>query len=65
MARKRGELHRHDAGDLRRRRRLRYGCAIREPRPRRQSMYILSGIAFALLYGLRPFISKLQRPKDR
>ena len=30
-----------------------------------QSMYILSGIAFALLYGLRPFISKLQRPKDR
>jgi hypothetical protein len=29
-----------------------------------QSMYILSGIAFALLYGLRPFISKLQRPKD-
>ena len=30
-----------------------------------QSMYILSGIAFALLYGLRPFISKLMRPKDR
>jgi hypothetical protein len=30
-----------------------------------QSMYILSGLAFALLYGLRPFISKLQRPKDR
>ena len=29
-----------------------------------QTMYILSGIAFALLYGLRPFISKLQRPKD-
>jgi hypothetical protein len=29
-----------------------------------QSMYILSGIAFALLYGLRPFISRLQRPKD-
>jgi hypothetical protein len=29
-----------------------------------QSMYILSGIAFALLYGLRPFVSKLQRPKD-
>jgi hypothetical protein len=26
---------------------------------------ILSGIAFALLYGLRPFISKLQRPKDK
>jgi hypothetical protein len=30
-----------------------------------QSMYILSRIAFALMYGLRPFISKLQRPKDR
>ena len=29
-----------------------------------QTMYILSGIAFAVLYGLRPFISKLQRPKD-
>jgi hypothetical protein len=29
-----------------------------------QTMYVLSGIAFALLYGLRPFISKLQRPKD-
>ena len=29
-----------------------------------QSMYILSGIAFAVLYGLRPFISKLMRPKD-
>jgi hypothetical protein len=29
-----------------------------------QTMYILSGIAFALLYGLRPFISKLQRPRD-
>jgi hypothetical protein len=30
-----------------------------------QSMYILSGLAFALLYSLRPFISKLQRPKDK
>jgi hypothetical protein len=30
-----------------------------------QSMYILSGIAFALLYGLCPFIAKLQRPKDK
>lgn len=29
-----------------------------------QSMYILAGIAFALMYGLRPFFSKLQRPKD-
>jgi hypothetical protein len=28
-----------------------------------QSMYILSGLAFALLYGLRPFISKVKRPK--
>jgi hypothetical protein len=33
--------------------------------PDDQSMYILSGIAFALLYGLRPFFSKLQRPKDK
>jgi hypothetical protein len=30
-----------------------------------QSTYILSGIFFALIYGLRPFISKLQRPKDK
>jgi hypothetical protein len=29
-----------------------------------QSMYILSGIAFAVLYGLRPFISKLMRSTD-
>lgn len=29
-----------------------------------QTMYILSGIGFAVLYGLRPFISKLQRPRD-
>ena len=29
-----------------------------------QSMYILAGIAFALMYGLRPFFSKMQRPKD-
>ena len=29
-----------------------------------QTMYSLSGIAFAVLYGLRPFIAKLQRPKD-
>ena len=29
-----------------------------------QSLYILSGIAFAVFYGLRPFISKLMRPKD-
>src|SRR5215204_3207159 len=33
-AREGGALHRHDAGDLRHRSR-RYGCAIREPRPRR------------------------------
>jgi hypothetical protein len=30
-----------------------------------QSTYILSGIFFALIYGLRPFISKLMRPKDK
>jgi hypothetical protein len=29
-----------------------------------QDLYILSGIAFALMYGLRPFFSKMQRPKD-
>jgi hypothetical protein len=29
-----------------------------------QSMYILAGIAFSLMYGLRPFFSKMQRPKD-
>jgi len=30
-----------------------------------QITYILSGIFFALIYGLRPFISKLMRPKDK
>ena len=30
-----------------------------------QSTYILAGIFFALIYGLRPFISKLMRPKDK
>jgi hypothetical protein len=29
-----------------------------------ESLYILSGIGFAVFYGLRPFISKLMRPKD-
>jgi hypothetical protein len=29
-----------------------------------QSMYILAGISFALMYGLRPFFSKMQRPGD-
>ncbi len=29
-----------------------------------QSLYILSGIAFSVFYALRPFISKLMRPKD-
>jgi hypothetical protein len=29
-----------------------------------QSLYILAGIAFALMYGLRPFFFKMQRPKD-
>ena len=30
-----------------------------------QALYILAGISFALMYGLRPFYSKLQRPKDK
>jgi hypothetical protein len=29
-----------------------------------QDLYILAGMAFALMYGLRPFLSKMQRPKD-
>ncbi len=29
-----------------------------------QSLYILAGIAFALMYGLRPFFYKMQRPND-
>jgi hypothetical protein len=29
-----------------------------------QSLYILAGISFALMYGLRPAFTKLQRPKD-
>ena len=29
-----------------------------------QDLYILAGLAFALMYGLRPFISKMQRPMD-
>jgi hypothetical protein len=29
-----------------------------------ESLYILSGIGFAVFFGLRPFISKLMRPKD-
>jgi hypothetical protein len=29
-----------------------------------QSLYILARISFALMYGLRPYFSKLQRPKD-
>jgi hypothetical protein len=29
-----------------------------------QSLYILVGIAFALMYGLRPFFFKMQRPRD-
>jgi hypothetical protein len=29
-----------------------------------QSLYILAGIAFALMYGLRPLFFKMQRPKD-
>ena len=29
-----------------------------------QDLYILAGIAFALMYGLRPLFSKMQRPRD-
>ena len=29
-----------------------------------QSLYILAGIGFALMYGLRPFFFKMQRPGD-
>ncbi len=30
-----------------------------------EALYILAGITFAVMYGLRPFLSKLQRPKDK
>ena len=29
-----------------------------------QSLYILAGVTFALMYGLRPFFFKMQRPRD-
>lgn len=29
-----------------------------------QDLYILVGLGFALMYGLRPFFSKMQRPRD-
>lgn len=29
-----------------------------------QDLYILAGIGFALMYGLRPFFFKMQRPRD-
>jgi hypothetical protein len=29
-----------------------------------ESLYILAGIFFALMYGLRPFFLKMQRPRD-
>ena len=29
-----------------------------------QDLYILAGILFALMYGLRPFLFKMQRPRD-
>jgi hypothetical protein len=29
-----------------------------------QDLYILAGIFFALMYGLRPFFFKMQRPRD-
>ena len=30
-----------------------------------QDLHILAGIVFALMYGLRPFFFKMQRPKDQ
>ena len=30
-----------------------------------QDLYILAGIVFALMYGLRPFFFKMQRPRDQ
>ncbi len=29
-----------------------------------QDLYILAGIGFALMYGLKPFFSKMQRPRE-
>ena len=29
-----------------------------------QDLYILAGLGFALMYGLRPFFFKMQRPRD-
>ena len=29
-----------------------------------QDLYIMAGILFALMYGLRPFFFKIQRPRD-
>ncbi len=29
-----------------------------------QDLYILAGIGFALMYGLRPFFTKMQRPRE-
>ena len=29
-----------------------------------QDLYILAGMVFALMYGLRPFFSRMQRPRD-
>ncbi len=29
-----------------------------------QFMYILAGLGFAVLYGLRPFVYKMQRPRE-
>jgi hypothetical protein len=29
-----------------------------------QDLYIMAGMVFALMYGLRPFFSKMQRPRD-
>ena len=30
-----------------------------------EDLYILAGIFFAIMYGLRPFFFKMQRPKDQ
>ena len=29
-----------------------------------QDLYILAGLGFSLMYGLRPFFFKMQRPPD-
>lgn len=29
-----------------------------------QDLYILAGMVFAVMYGLRPFLSRMQRPRE-